>query len=124
MAKIKHILVDTCVAENDLSDKQHYFVELSGDAQVDVCDGAGDLVYGVLQNDPEAGEAAEVAVLGITKVVAGGTVAAGDRVGTDANGKAVAKAADADKVAGICRVGGVAGELIEILLAPAAQRAA
>ena len=51
-------------------------------------------------------------------------MAPGPRVGTDANGKAVAKTADADKVSGICRVGGVAGELIEILLTPAAHRAA
>ena len=120
----KHVLIDTCTAENDLSTKQYYFVELSGAAQVDVCDAATDTVYGVLQDDPAAGDPCAVAVLGITKVIAGGTVAAGDRVGTTNAGKAVAKTAADDKVSGICRVGGDDGELIEILLTPGAQRSA
>lgn len=112
-------------AENDLSTKQFYFVELGASAgEVDVCDNAGDLVIGVLQNKPTAGQAAEVMTHGIAKVIAGGTIARQDRVGTDANGKAVAKTADAALVAGIALSAAAAGEYVEILLTPGAQRAA
>ena len=111
-------------AENDLSAKQFYFVERGTAAgEVDVCDGAGDRVVGVLVNKPEAGEAAEVMVYGVAKVTAGGTITRGATVGTDANGKAVAKTADADLVAGIAETAAASGELVTITLTPGAQRA-
>jgi len=61
--------------------------------------------FGVLQNDPRAGETAEVAYADgeITKVISDGSVTAisvGDQVGTDANGKAVRKATSGDLVLG------------------------
>lgn len=111
-------------AENDLSAKQFYFVELGAAAgEVDLCDGATDLVLGVLQNKPEAGEAAEVMVYGVAKVTAGGTISRGNRVGTDSAGKAVAKTADADLTCGIAVTAAASGELVSILLTPGGQRA-
>lgn len=78
-------------AENDLSGKRYYFMELSAANQVDVCDGANDLPFGVLQNKPQAGEAATIAYSGITKLVAAGeTITAGARLGTNASGLATA----------------------------------
>lgn len=112
-------------AENDLSAKQFYFAEAGGSADtVDVCDNAGDLVLGVICNKPTAGQAVELQAYGVAKVIAGGNVAFGDRVGTDANGKAVTKTADADRVAGIAMKAGVSGDIIEVMLTPGAQRAA
>lgn len=94
-----------CKAENNLSAKQYYIVEYSGSNQVDVCNGAGDVPFGVLQNEPAAGEAAKVAVGGVCKVITDGTVgagiAAGDFVGTHSDGKAIIKSADADYIIGM-----------------------
>ena len=52
---------------------------------------AGRQIYGVLQNAPKTGQAADVGIFGVTKVVTGsGGVTAGGIVMTDANGCAVA----------------------------------
>jgi len=112
-------------AENDLSSKQCYFVEKGAAAgQVDVPDSAGDLVLGVLCNKPTAGQAALVQCAGVAKVKCGGAISYGDRVGTTNAGKAVAKAAADDLVAGIALEDGVDGDIISVLLTPGAQRSA
>ena len=109
----------TCVtleAGGDLSAGQYRFVELAADAQVDIVASAGGDAVGVLQNDPSAaGRAATVAVMGVSKVVAGATVAAGARLQSDANGAAIA-ALTGDIVLGRALTGGAAGDVIEVLL--------
>lgn len=73
----------------DLSGNQHYCVKVSTtNNKVALCDTAGEYVFGVLQNKPASGEVADVMVLGVTKVVANETLAAGDSWGTASNGKA------------------------------------
>ena len=117
---------ESFVAENDLSTTGQYrFVELSGADQVDVCDGATDRVLGVLQNKPKAGEAGTVRILGITKVIAGEQLATRmTTVGTDNQGRAVAKSTDGNFVAGFnLDTAGAAGEIIRVLLTPGGQRA-
>jgi len=113
------------LAAGDLSTKQHLFVKVSASDTVDVCSGATDQVLGVLQNKPAAaGEAASVLVQGVAKVIASAAINAGALVGTTNAGKAVTKAADADKIAGIALTTvSNDGELVEILLTPGAQRA-
>lgn len=124
-AQQKDFMLSGFTAENDLSTKQFYLVEAGGSARtVDVCDSATDTVIGVLCNEPTAGQAAEVQVYGVAKVIYGGTISFGDRVGTTNAGKAVAKTADADKVCGLAMIAGVDGDIGEILLTPGAQRAA
>jgi len=120
------ILDITRKAEKDLSSQQYHFVEMGGAAgQVDVCDAVGDLVLGVLQNKPNAAnKLCTIRVMGTTKVVCSGTVTEMARVGTSADGKCVVKSTAADLVAGIALEAGVVGDIIEILLTPAAQRAA
>lgn len=80
---------------NDLSADQFRFVDLdaanstSGVGNVILPTVAGQKAIGVLQNKPTAGQTAEVWILGISKVVAGAAVAAGDLVATDNQGRAV-----------------------------------
>jgi hypothetical protein len=50
---------------------------------------------GVLQNKPGANQAADVAIFGTTKVVAGSSIAAGDFLEKDANGRAITSASSA-----------------------------
>lgn len=97
------------VAGADLRTKQYYCMELSpalnsqGQRAVTLVNAATDLVYGVLQNKPNSGEAARVRQGGMTKAVSNGSVtpiAVGDRVGPDATGKVVRKATDDNVVIG------------------------
>ncbi len=110
------------VAAADLSTKQFYFVKKNAtDKQVALCDTDGEIPFGVLQNKPNAvGAAAELVTFGITKVIAGETIVAGDLIGTDNAGKArlVEKTntgADiGDYWCGQAITGGASGELITI----------
>jgi hypothetical protein len=113
----------SCKAENTMVAKQFYAVELSGAGlQVDVCDNAGDLVFGVVQNKAPANAAVDVRVQGITKWVSDGSgtpITVGARVGTDATGKCVIKTADNAKAAGIALSASSAdGTIIDVLLTP------
>lgn len=89
----EHIIQSvTKKAYNDLSTKQYYVVKLvSGTTAnlVDVCSAQGERSFGVLQNDPEQNEAANVAVLGFCKAITHDTsnIWAGKLLTTDANGK-------------------------------------
>lgn len=64
---------------------QFYGVALTGARTVSVA-AAGQKIYGVLQNKPAAGDAADVGFLGPSKALAGGTITAGQDVMTNAAG--------------------------------------
>lgn len=76
-------------AAADLSAKQYHFVTVdsNGKAAQSV---AADQAFGIVQNKPAAAESAEVAVFGISKVVAGAAVTRGARLSSNASGRAVA----------------------------------
>jgi hypothetical protein len=94
---------------------------------------AGQTCIGILQNNPGAGQAAAVRVSGVSKIICGNTVAAGTLVKADNAGKAVPAAlgttntSDAgaandaligSDVLGIALTGGVAGDIIALLVEP------
>jgi hypothetical protein len=106
------------VAGADLSSAQFKFVESNSSGTVTVTNAAGEYVLGVLQNNPASGQAATVAVGGISKVVLGGTVSINDSIATDNAGKAVA-ASTGNKIVGIAIKGGASGEIGSVLLRPA-----
>ena len=125
MATDRNVFDESFSAENDLSAKQFYAVELSAANQVDVCDALDDLVIGVLQNKPEANQAAQVRMLGITRWVSDGSstaIAAGDYVRTDASGKAVkcpTATEEHNRAAGIALSASSAdGTIIDVFLTP------
>ena len=62
-------------AETDLRLFQYHFVKVSGDGIVAACDAADDIPVGVLQNTPNVGQAADIAVIGESKVAIEGTAA-------------------------------------------------
>ncbi len=84
---------------------------------------AGGRVTGVIQNKPKLNEAVEIMVDGQSKVVAGGVIAQGDPVMSDAAGRAVLAVAGATAGANT-RVGyaetaaSAAGQIITVNLAP------
>ena len=79
----------TLKAGADLSAKQYFFVKIdaNGDA---VLAGNGENAIGVLQNAPASGEAANIAVAGVSKVIIGDTTSldSGVVISSDADGKA------------------------------------
>jgi len=77
---------------------------------------AGQRSLGVLQNAPAANAAAEVCVLGVTKAVAGGIIAAGAGVSVDASGHFIT-ATDADQIAGVALdSAGASGDIFTLWL--------
>lgn len=118
-------------ASGDLSSNQFYFVKLNSSKQLAVASGAvGEPVLGVLQDKPDAAtRAGAVRCGGLSKVVAGGTIAAGDLLASDANGKAVkyTKATvftgtpyivSGSMVLGVALAGASSGETFPMLVSP------
>ena len=84
----------TMVAGEDLSSAQYLFVKLSGDTVVKAA-AVTDRPFGVLQNKPGDGGAAEVCIGGKSKLICGGSVANNALLGADAAGKGTAITIDA-----------------------------
>lgn len=109
----------TLNSTNDLSLKQFYIVavDTSNDHAVVLGAAATDPIVGVLQNKPKANQGALVRFIGTTKVIAGGTITRGDRVTSDANGKAITTTSTGNAVLGRALVSAVAGDILEVMLA-------
>lgn len=76
-----------------------------------------EITAGVLQNKPQAvGEAATVAIAGVSLVVAGATFTGGEAVKSTSTGTAAVATAGTDVVIGQALTAGVAGDLISVLL--------
>src|SRR5690348_6494714 len=66
------------------SGMQYRLVKMTGAHQVGLCTAAGDVVVGVMQNKPQKpGQAATVAIAGVTNVVAGAAISAGASLVSD-----------------------------------------
>lgn len=108
---------------SDLSSNQYYLVKRSGGVLA-LCDTAGERPLGILQDDPDtAQQAGRVQVIGLSKVVAGGTIAQDDLLTTDANGKAVAVGDTGGFAFGYADEAGVANDIITCMLFGAAASA-
>jgi Uncharacterized conserved protein (DUF2190) len=104
------ILITSITAAADLSDKKNLFIGFDGD----VC-GNGAKALGVLNANTDQGEEAPVATVGILLVYSGAAVNQGDKIQSDANGKAITYAAGAVNGYSMDSAGG-ADELIRVLL--------
>lgn len=103
----------------DLSAKQFLVMKISAASTVMPCAATTDNPVGVLQDAPKSGQPAAVAFAGTTKAIAGGTVTAGDTVGTDGNGKVVTYVEGTDTTkyrVGKAVTGGASGETISVQL--------
>tara|TARA_B100000131_G_scaffold321364_1_gene371894 strand:- start:1672 stop:2061 length:390 start_codon:yes stop_codon:yes gene_type:complete len=94
--EMSQLTFGTLTAAADLSSKQYHIVKLASATTVNVCSAITDVPIGILQNDPESGEVAEICFMGISKIVADGTIAAGNLIATSADGQADAVAAGTD----------------------------
>lgn len=125
MAGYQTKFADTYVASSDLSAKQYRIMKISGDGRCTVCTAITDKPIGILQDNPLAEMGGLVMQSGVSKVIAGGTLAAGDLFATDANGAAVAVVPGTDTTRYICghvRIGAASGAIAEVVfdcMAPA-----
>ncbi len=79
-----------CASDMSASSVQYSFVKLVSTG-VALCNAETDVPVGVLQNSPALGEAAVVALSGVTKLKVGASnLALGNRVGTANTGRALA----------------------------------
>jgi hypothetical protein len=106
----------TGVAGEDLSEKQYFIVQLDASGDIEIGEGATDLLVGVLQNKPESGQAATYRFLGTSKVQAGGSVSIGDWVTSASDGEAVATTTDGDVVIGRALEAADAQDIFEVQL--------
>lgn len=108
----------------DLSSDQYKLVTVATDGQIDVTTSQSvgssvDIPVGVLQNKPGAqGEEASIMVKGVTKAIAGETIAIGELVtaSTVTDGRMDDADGATDVILGMCLEGGAAGEIITVLL--------
>ena len=86
MAISENMQTISLVAASDLSGKQYYFVSVDTDGKVGLTGDDGNPI-GVLQNKPESGQAATIAIAGVTKLYIGteSGLGAGYNVGCDSN---------------------------------------
>ena len=73
-------------ASVDMRSLQYHPVMISAAEAVAICRSLTQPVIGIIQNNPNTNENADVQVLGFSKMVAGGTIARGDQLGPDASG--------------------------------------
>lgn len=104
----------TGVAGESMLTKKYYIVQLDASGNIEVAEGATDLIVGVLQNKPDTGEAAVVRFGGTSKVICGGTVAIGDWLTTDSSGKAIATTTDGNITIGRALYAGDDGDITEV----------
>ena len=83
----------TGTAGENLSTYQYCFVKYDTNGKIVHVSAAADRVIGVLQNNPNAsGKSCEIVVVGVTKVVAGGTIAIGADISPGASATAITAA--------------------------------
>lgn len=68
---------------------QFLAVKVVGNRLVDLCTSGADYAYGILQNKPAAGQAADVGIMGVSKAMSGASVTAGAYLMPDSNGRLV-----------------------------------
>ena len=118
-----HVYDKSFTAAQDLSTSQFYILSSSADdvAAICVASSAGTVAraVGVLQNNPTSGNAANVRILGQSKVVASssGTIAVGAFVGCSTGGLAITATTGFWSIGtAMSATTGASGQLVEVLL--------
>jgi hypothetical protein len=107
----------SAVAAGDLSTRQFHIVELTANVN-EVALAAAGQGDGVLQNHPNSGEAATVAVDGETRVRAGGAITIGQRITSAATGYASAATSGAagHRIVGVAKTAAASGSVFTMEL--------
>lgn len=85
---------------------------------VNLASTGGEAIYGILQNNPTSGLAADVGILGVSKAVAGAAITAGDYLMTDTSGRLITVVTTSHRVAQALEAATGAGQIITVALGP------
>ena len=102
-------------AAADYRTKQYHAVYVSADGVITVQTSAGGSVLGILQDNPDILGIANVMILGVSKVLAGGTLAAGDPIQVHTDGTII-KALTGDVSFGTVLIGCASGSYATVML--------
>lgn len=119
----EYMTIPGLVATATLASSQYYVVQFSSTAgECKVGTSATSKVCGIVQNDPAAGEPAEVAYIGCAKAAAEASVNIGDALTCSATGRVKATTTDGNMVIGrALDASSTAGNIIRVLLKGAAD---
>lgn len=116
------LVTKTITIDTNLASKQYYLVNFDATDENVVNLAAAALLFPFVLLECSDGSTTAargtIAVGGITKVKLGGTVAAGDPIVSDGNGKGVTSTTDGNRAGLIAMEGGVDGDIITALVAP------
>lgn len=124
MAINQNLITISLIAGEDLSSDQYTVLFLdTADNTVKKATAATSIAIGVLQNAPASGEAAEVAIGGVSKVLAGGTLTLGQLVASDRTAATIettiaAGTATYGHAIGRALEAAASGEYFELLITP------
>ena len=97
MATVQNEQIISLTAGEDLSAKQYYLATIStGADNTASLAGDGNKAF-VILNEPSTGQAASLAIGGVTKVVAGAAFTRGDKLASNGSGKAITAVAGGTK---------------------------
>lgn len=125
MSTEKLLFTDTLEASADLSSYQYYCIQQDSNGKAALANATSDC-YGILQNAPaNAGDEAEIGMLGISKAKVNGNsvnIAYGDRLAPDSNGILVKTDTDGDDYLAVALQAATAdGLIISVWLVPFGQ---
>lgn len=95
---------------------QFLAVTISGSRTVAHAGTQGVAVYGILQNQPKSGQAADVGIFGISKAVAGASITANDPLETDSTGRVITGTSTDHRWATALESATAAGQIISVLI--------
>lgn len=117
-----HVWDISAASSGSLTSSQFYFVKLAAQDVVALCTGSSQgsaRAFGVLQNDPDSGQAAQVRKLGLTKLVAGGSIAVGDWIACSTGGTGLSAGTTGQFCVAVANSASTAaGQIIEAFMLP------
>lgn len=123
MALDTPMISDGCqtTAAADLSAKQYYPVKLTAARSVNLATTGGEAIYGILQNKPKSGDAADICIFGVCKAIAGAAFSAGAALMTEAtNGRVITQTGTNVTVAIALEAATAANQIISVKVIPTA----
>lgn len=103
----------TFTASADLSAKQFYAVSISGSRTVNLA-AVNTGMRGILQNKPTSGQAADIAIEGVCKALAGGTITAGNKLQVGALSSLIVNSTGDATTVAVANESAVAGDIFSI----------
>lgn len=109
----------TAAADLSAAANQYKAVKLTAARSVNLASTGGEAIYGILQNLPLSGDAADVGIFGISKVKIGvAGCAAGDSLMTEAATGALVTKTSTNVVVAVALEAGVSGDIISAKIIP------